>query len=74
MVWEQKSPIVVMLTKIEEKGRKKCEQYWLQNLGVSYDVGRHLSVTLEGYKLYAECEVREFTLINVSDQFRTSVT
>ncbi|KAK9760400.1 tyrosine protein phosphatase 1 [Basidiobolus ranarum] len=28
MVWEQRSRVIVMLTKVEESGRIKCEPYW----------------------------------------------
>ena len=28
MVWEQKCPLVVMLTTLVEQGRVKCHQYW----------------------------------------------
>eukprot|EP00062_Callorhinchus_milii_P015720 gi/632966247/ref/XP_007899311.1/ PREDICTED: receptor-type tyrosine-protein phosphatase S isoform X6 [Callorhinchus milii] len=28
MVWEQRSATVVMMTKLEEKSRVKCDQYW----------------------------------------------
>jgi receptor-type tyrosine-protein phosphatase beta len=28
MVWEQHVNVIVMLTRVEEKGQKKCESYW----------------------------------------------
>ncbi|XP_042256638.1 receptor-type tyrosine-protein phosphatase delta-like isoform X13 [Thunnus thynnus] len=28
MIWEQRSAIVVMMTKLEERSRVKCDQYW----------------------------------------------
>ena len=45
--------------------QKKCERYWLQESGVPYEMGRELSVTMEKFKLYAECEVREFIVEKV---------
>ena len=28
MVWEQESPLIIMLTTVVERGRVKCHQYW----------------------------------------------
>ncbi|KAL7670832.1 hypothetical protein ACOME3_005751 [Neoechinorhynchus agilis] len=30
MIWQEKSPAIVMLTKCEERNRHKCDQYWPQ--------------------------------------------
>ncbi|KAJ1818080.1 hypothetical protein LPJ60_004508 [Coemansia sp. RSA 2675] len=39
MVWEQKSRVVIMLTKDTEHGRAKCHQYWPSHLDKSLTYG-----------------------------------
>ena len=34
MVWHNKVPTVAMVTELEERGRKKCHQYWPDDEGM----------------------------------------
>ncbi|CAG0908842.1 unnamed protein product, partial [Cyprideis torosa] len=48
MVWEQRSLTIVMMTKLEERARVKCDQYWPQKGNESYgDITVKLHDTLE---------------------------
>ena len=40
MVWEQRSSTIVMLTRLEERSRIKCDQYWPTRGTESYGVMR----------------------------------
>jgi netrin-G3 ligand len=60
MVWEQRSPVIVMLTKIEEAGRKKCELYWPEKEDEPLVTDRNVKVTLVGLQHYADFEIRDF--------------
>ncbi|XP_052059438.1 receptor-type tyrosine-protein phosphatase alpha-like isoform X4 [Mytilus californianus] len=50
MIWQEKVCKIVMVTKLEEERRKKCEQYWPQN------VNRTLIV--DNYKLTMKEEIQ----------------
>ncbi|XP_056678460.1 receptor-type tyrosine-protein phosphatase S isoform X10 [Monodelphis domestica] len=59
MVWEQRSATVVMMTKLEEKSRIKCDQYWPSRGTETYGV---IQVTLlDTIELATFC-VRTFSL------------
>uniref|UniRef100_A0A7N4NXR6 protein-tyrosine-phosphatase n=1 Tax=Sarcophilus harrisii TaxID=9305 RepID=A0A7N4NXR6_SARHA len=59
MVWEQRSATVVMMTKLEEKSRIKCDQYWPGRGTETYGV---IQVTLlDTIELATFC-VRTFSL------------
>ncbi|XP_053228590.1 receptor-type tyrosine-protein phosphatase S isoform X2 [Podarcis raffonei] len=59
MVWEQRSATVVMMTKLEEKSRIKCDQYWP---GRGTDTYGMIQVTLlDTIELATFC-VRTFSL------------
>ena len=63
MVWEQRSATVVMLTRLEERGRIKCDQYWPSRGTDNYGV---MSVTLTDTQELATYVVRTFQLQRVS--------
>uniref|UniRef100_A0A0K2UZ97 Uncharacterized protein n=2 Tax=Lepeophtheirus salmonis TaxID=72036 RepID=A0A0K2UZ97_LEPSM len=59
MVWEQRSSTIVMLTKLEERARLKCDQYWPTRGTESYGV---MSVTLTDTQELATYVIRTFQL------------
>ncbi|XP_038596564.1 receptor-type tyrosine-protein phosphatase S isoform X15 [Tachyglossus aculeatus] len=59
MVWEQRSATVVMMTKLEEKSRIKCDQYWPGRGTETYGV---IQVTLLDTVELATFCVRTFSL------------
>uniref|UniRef100_A0AAV2KSW1 Receptor-type tyrosine-protein phosphatase S n=1 Tax=Knipowitschia caucasica TaxID=637954 RepID=A0AAV2KSW1_KNICA len=59
MIWEQRSAIVVMMTKLEERSRVKCDQYWPTRGTETYGL---IQVTLlDTVELATYC-VRTFSL------------
>lgn len=59
MMWEQMSSVIVMLTKLEERGRRKCDQYWPERGTKNYGA---IQVTLKETLHMSHYTVRKFMI------------
>lgn len=62
MIWEQRVFIIVMMTRLEERARVKCDQYWPSCRGSESYAGGLLTVTLVDTVELAYYSIRTFNL------------
>ncbi|XP_071850013.1 receptor-type tyrosine-protein phosphatase delta-like isoform X2 [Apostichopus japonicus] len=65
MVWEQRSVTIVMMTKLEERNRVKCDQYWPSR---GQEIYGHIQVALLDVTELASYTVRTFALVNLKSR------
>ena len=58
MIWDQKVQTIVMLTKLMEGNKPKCEQYWPSKTGESTNPKPSLQVTFVQAQTFADYEIR----------------
>ncbi|BFZ10956.1 hypothetical protein BsWGS_13995 [Bradybaena similaris] len=68
MVWEQNTNVIVMITNLMEKGRRKCDQYWPSDGAETYG---NMNVKLVTMVHRAHYTVHVFTLRNVKEKKRS---
>ena len=49
--------------------QKKCEKYWEEELNKTVEKGRGIEITTVKFKPYADYEVRDILVANVSDTY-----
>lgn len=37
MIWQEKCNVIVVITNMVERGKRKCDQYWPESSSVSFD-------------------------------------
>ncbi|XP_059485585.1 receptor-type tyrosine-protein phosphatase S-like, partial [Neocloeon triangulifer] len=70
MVWETKSSSIVMMTRLEERARIKCDQYWPTRGSETYGP---ITVAVKDTQHLAAFSIRSFTLTKVGSSERREV-
>ncbi|XP_046715598.1 protein tyrosine phosphatase receptor type Fa isoform X13 [Silurus meridionalis] len=70
MVWEQRSSTIIMMTRLEEKSRVKCDQYWPSRGTETYGM---IQVTLLDTVELATYSVRTFTIYKTGSSEKREV-
>ncbi|KAG8556079.1 hypothetical protein GDO81_017916 [Engystomops pustulosus] len=73
MIWEQKSTIIVMVTRCEEGNRNKCAQYWPQCEGELEDYG-DVTVKITEEKFFPDYITRKLHINNRREKSERDIT
>ena len=78
MAWENKVKNIVMLNKLYENGRKKCEQYWPERVGLYMNCqgGTNISykITLKGLSVFGRSQNGTIYFIQKKHMTKTIVS
>lgn len=72
MIWEQQTATIVMMTKLEERNRLKCDQYWPSKGTQIY--GNTMQVTLVDFTELATYSIRTFVIAPVNTYAQIQLT
>ncbi|XP_051993716.1 tyrosine-protein phosphatase non-receptor type 9 [Xyrauchen texanus] len=64
MVWEQMVLVIVMTTRVVERGRVKCGQYWPLEAGLTEDYGQFLVRNI-GIEMFQDFKLSHLELCNI---------
>jgi netrin-G3 ligand len=67
MILDHKAPVVVMLTKLVENGKPKCERYWNDEVDTPLELSDYLTVTTTACRSYSGYEMRTLSITNTRD-------
>ncbi|KAM4022322.1 receptor-type tyrosine-protein phosphatase C isoform 2-T2 [Anomaloglossus baeobatrachus] len=73
MIWEQKSTIIVMVTRCEEGNRNKCAQYWPSNEEVPEEYG-DVTVKITQEKFFPDYITRKLHITNRREKSERDIT
>ena len=72
MIWDQKVKTIVMLTKLMEGDKPKCEQYWPDKVGDNINPKPSLEVTYANLQMFADYQLRTLQVKSVRMLLYTS--
>ncbi|XP_077133857.1 receptor-type tyrosine-protein phosphatase C isoform X2 [Ranitomeya variabilis] len=73
MIWEQKSTIIVMVTRCEEGNRNKCAQYWPSNEEGAEDYG-DITVKITEEKFFPDYITRKLHITSRREKSERDIT
>lgn len=65
MIWEQRSPLIVMVTPLVENGHKKCFKYWPDETDGPMLINDHLNLELDSCQDEVAFLERTFRMVDI---------